>query len=436
MTAASPEASLTSSAALMHIAIGIEGTFAPHCAGDTLSVTGHFAPGQAARDLDLVRDLGLSEVRYPIPWHAIERRRGSYDWQLMDSVLQHAAPNGLTIIADTLHHTSFPAWLDGGFLNPALCDAYPAFVDAFAARYPSVSIYTPFNEPTCTLDFCGARGWWYPYGRDDDHYVQMLRVTARATALAITRLRARNSAALVLHVDTFERHAALDQASAARAAFLNQRRFLFEELLTGRVDGQHPLYGYLRRHGFPAADLRWHRRHPARIDERGGNYYPLSEEQLRDGVTAHAPSTTPVGFAAVVREYAARLDVPLSLTETNIQGTVRDRISWLKYMLEQTEQLAATGVWLRRFAWYPLFDCAGWQVLLRGGACEWPRDPQGIFSCDEQWRRIPTELSHCYAQVARGAPSTDLPAYRFGPQHERSLHGWRSQMLWHWRESE
>jgi len=244
------------------------------------------------------------------------------------------------------------------------------------------------------------------------------------------RFRSVRSDAYILHVDTFERHAALDRESEERTRFLNERRFLFEELLIGRVDELHPLRGYLLRHGFPPDDLAWHLAHPVHIDERGGNYYPLSEEELLHGATYAAPSRNPVGLARLVHEYSARLPYPLSLTETNIQGTARDRISWLKYMLEQAEQLAENGLVLRRFAWYPLFDCAGWNSLLQGK--RWKRDPQGIFHCDGGWERQPTEFSEIYAAITAGMRSTDIPAYAFTERHDHVLGPLKQQMNWTW----
>jgi len=243
-------------------------------------------------------------------------------------------------------------------------------------------------------------------------------------------LRGLNPDVYILHIDTFERHAALDSESAARVSFLNQRRFLFEELISGKLIPEHPLYPYLLENGFPEEHLEWHLMQPVQIDERGGNYYPLSEEALLCGRTHQAPSESPVGFAGVVREYAHRLSYPLSLTETNIQGTVRDRISWLKYMCEQAEALEVARIALRSFSWYPLFDCAGWNCLLQHK--RWRRDPQGIVSCGKNWKREPTELTKVYGNIARGTASRDVPAYLFTPQHEKTLTGFRRQMNWNW----
>lgn len=417
----------------MKISVGIEGTFAPHCGKDTLKITGHFHGNQWRRDLRMVHDLGLEEFRYPIAWHMIERDRRRYDWRHLDKVIPYAAHElGLSIIADPLHHTSFPSWLEGGFANPQFAPSYVRFVTEFARRFPQVRMYTPFNEPSCTLDFSGYRGFWYPYTKGDRSYVRMLRNTARATAEVIHQLRRENPGVFILHVDTFERHAAIDEASLRRAEFLNERRFLFEELIAGRVNPRHSLYSYLTKNGFSRRDLEWHLENPARIDERGGNYYPLNEEELLAGQTHHAPSRHPRGLAGVVPEYAERLPYPLTLTETNIQGTVRDRISWLKYMLEQTEKLAARGINFRCFAWYPLFDCAGWNCLLQHK--RWKRDPQGIVSCGKNWRREPTEFTDVYAKLAGGAKSRNIPAYRFTSKHDRTLAGLYPQMNWNWVE--
>lgn len=416
------------------IGIGIEGTFAPQSGKDTLASTGHYENDQWRQDFALVAELGIRQFRYTIPWHRIEQERGVYDWRLLDQMIPYIYDElGLAIIADPLHHTSYPRWLQQGFLEPAFSRLYTAFVTAFAERYPCVTAYTPFNEPTCTLDFCGFRGFWHPYQTGDRSYVTMLRHTANAAGQVVQWLKQRNPTTQIIHVDTFEDHQALDEQSVARATFFNERRFLFEELLTGLVGPTHPLYAYLLAHGFPQDELAWFQDHPAAIDQRYGNYYPLNEEQLLHGQTHHAPSRNPKGFAGVALDYAQRLPYPLSLGETNIQGTVYDRISWLKYMLEQAEQLRDRhGVILQEFVWYPLFDCAGWRVLLQGE--EWPRDPQGIFLCDEEWQRCGSELSVIYQRLVQGGASADIPAYHFGLEHAQSLGALMQQMVWNWQE--
>src|SRR3954464_9566791 len=219
----------------MKISIGVEGTFAPQCGKDTLEITGHYKGARWQSDLEIIRALGLDDFRYPIPWHRIEQRPRDYCWTALDKVIRHATELGLSIISDPLHHTSYPVWLTNGFANPQFAPSYVRFVRAFAERYPHLTVYTPFNEPGCTLDFCGYRGFWHPYHKGEASYVSMLRNTARATAEVIHMLRGLNPNIHILHVDTYERHAAADNESLARAEFLNERRFLFEDLICGRV---------------------------------------------------------------------------------------------------------------------------------------------------------------------------------------------------------
>src|SRR5215218_3358483 len=73
-------------------------------------------------DLNLVKAQGITCLRYPVPWHRIEVRRGVYDWQWMDEVLAHMSAAGLDPIVDPIHHTSFPEWIRGGFGHPEFPD--------------------------------------------------------------------------------------------------------------------------------------------------------------------------------------------------------------------------------------------------------------------------------------------------------------------------
>ncbi len=416
------------------VGIGIEGTHAPFQNRDTLEVTGHYT--QWWKDFALVKDLGIREFRYPIPWDKIEPKRGRRDWALMDGILHYIYDElGLSIIADTLHHT-LPTRFVGGFLDPRMMDEYPDFVAEFAQRYPFVKKYVPFNEPTATLDFCGYRGWWQPHLTGDKWYVFMLRHAARAAAEAAHRVRQITPDAQIIHVDTAEHHAALDEASEPRAHFLNERRFLFDELLLGKVGEGHSLYSYLRQHDYEPEMLEWHQANPIKIDIRGVNYYKLNEEQLLNGETHNAPSRNPRGFAEVAYDYYERLGLPLRMTETNIQGYVTDRISWLKYMRGQYELLRERlpKGYARGFDWYPLFDCKGWFVLLQEG--DWPWDPQGIYWCSDDNARHASDLSHWYRHLVTGGLAADLPAYAFQPGIQKELAGFLPQMQWDWIATE
>ena len=67
---------------------------------------------------------------------------------------------------------------------------------------------------------------------------------------------------------------------AELANFYNERRWLSWDLLCGRVDERHPLWGYLAATGIDRAELLWFRDNPCPPDIVGVNYYATSERWL------------------------------------------------------------------------------------------------------------------------------------------------------------
>jgi len=119
------------------------------------------------------------------------------------------------------------------------------------------------------------------------------------------------------------------------------------------------------------------------------------------------------------------------LGETNIRGTVTDRLTWLRFMQEQCEMLVREEVDFRGFCWFPSIDSTDWSNLC--ARCTGAVDPQGIWYLDEQRStRFNSELSHYYSLLASGAASArDLPAYRFLPPLDRQLSG-LMRLMSHW----
>jgi len=60
----------------------------------------------------------------------------------------------------------------------------------------------------------------------------------------------------------------------------NMRRFIVMDLITGRVDKNHPLHGWLTDYGVSEIDLEWFRTNPQAPDMMGLDYYPHSDWQL------------------------------------------------------------------------------------------------------------------------------------------------------------
>ncbi len=405
----------------------------PHTYKDVLGTTHHYQFFK--EDLAMVKQLGMKIIRYPIPWHLIESIKGSYDWAWMDQAMKEIQKLELTIIADPLHHTSFPAWISG-FSDSNFEVSYIKFIKSFAKRYPSVHFYTLFNEPTPTILFCAHDKVWHPFGEGPTSYVQMVKNVARTMCLAAQTLKELNSNIKFVHVDTCEHHQALDEESIPFVRFLNERRFLILDLILGKVSSNHSLWWYLFQHGITVEDLAWFKHHALTIDYLGLDYYGHSEHQYhRTG--SYIPSLSPRGFAEVAKDYWNHFGgIPLMLTETNIRGYISDRISWLKFMLEQTEQLLKDGIDIRLFCWFPFLDSTDWDrwVTVPQGNI----DPVGLLWLDKRRLiRHTSELSELYAKLIRERVASEhVPAYFFQPPLDEQIKGFIKKFMgtWNWKQ--
>ncbi len=412
---------------------GFESTHIFGSGKDILGTTRHIEFWQ--QDLSLLLQAGISRLRYSIPWHRIEPRPAEFDWSWIDGPMEFMRHNGMQPIVDPLHHTSFPVWLSDGFLNPEFPGLYERFIDRISDRYGWVTQYTVVNEPLATTLFCSLTGMWYPHLASERNFVAMSLQVARCMCQCIGLLKRKNKEAQIVHVGTCEHHLAIDNLSAPWVSHANERRFLMLDLILGRLDANHPLRSYLKLHGAANDDLAWFLDHQESIDILGLDYYLHSEmewfwceEKQRPDI--HPLCQHPLGFAAVAEQYMDRYQTPAMLTETNLRGTVPERITWLKFMEEQCEKLFLSGRDLRGFCWYPSIDTTDWSNACT--KCTEIVDPQGIWTLDsERVIRHESELSRIYGALARREiTSKDIPAHAFDPELENRLRSYFPLMSW------
>lgn len=375
----------------------------------------------------MLHEAGITELRYPVPWHRIEAQPGHFDWSWMDGPAHLLRNLGMRPIFDPLHHVSFPDWLEDGFAHQDFPELYLAFVRRVAERYPWVDRYTVFNEPLPTVLLCSRMGVWYPNRRSDDDFVHMVRNSGRAICDVSAMLRELNPDVTLIHVDSCEHHRALDQVSQPMAEFCNTRRFLFHDLVCGRIDAAHPLCSYLQAHGFSEADLFWFREHRQPFDVLGLDYYPHQEidwawSDEEQAAVIRFPCSHGLGFAEIGGQYARRYNVPILLAETNVGGTITDRVVWLKIMEKEAQRLAEQTDF-QGFCWFPSIDATDWNSLVT--VAGFVLSPMGLWGLDQDRQtRHPSELSDAYVRLNSGAATwSDLRTYPLQPPLDRDLHG-------------
>lgn len=420
----------------MRFLSGFESTHIFGSGKDVLELTKHTEFFE--RDLRLVKQSGLNLLRYSAPWHSIEKTKGIYDWSWLDKALNYMRLLGIAPILDPLHHTSFPDWLVGGFADAEFVDSYVRFVRALAERYPWIRHYTVVNEPFVTTWFCGKEGVWYPFRKGSKNFVEMILNVGEAISRTSRMLIETIPNVELIHVDASEQHRALDAKSESFAEFMSEMRFLVPDIVLGNINESHALYSYLLKNGATEKRLRWFTENPARIDVIGLDYYSHSELEWSAEGRVY-PNLYPEGFVSVAMDYVNRFNLPIMLTETNIRGYVSDRISWLKFMVEQCETLekilAPRGIAFRGFCWYPFIDSTDWCSLVTRADCN--IDPQGIYWLDcATKRRNSSELSEIFEALAHGQiTSADIPAYYFQGELKKTLRSLTPMMEhWNWRE--
>jgi hypothetical protein len=109
-------------------------------------------------------------------------------------------------------------------------------VRAFAQRYRWVTDYTIINEPLATAVLAGSWGSGIRTGATAAGVVPIILGKARAISRITPMLEEMVPGLRVVHVDTCERHYALDPESQFHTDFGNDLRFVIMDLILGRME--------------------------------------------------------------------------------------------------------------------------------------------------------------------------------------------------------
>ena len=327
---------------------------------DQLEQCGHY--DRWREDFGLAKSLGIDALRYGPAWYRTNPAPGRYDWSSVDDQMAWLRGAGLLVIAD-LCHFGAPDWIDG-FRDPALPIHLAAYAREFARRYPWVRHFTPVNEMFVAANFSSMVGWWNERATGADSFACTLGNVSMAHELAVEAILVERPSAIIVQSESFERFTPADSSPAAleQAQFWNEARFAALDLTLGRAPSP-VMSELLVRSGMTTTDFAFLREKRARGQRWiGVDYYATSEQLVSaDGRKRRSPQR--LGLAALAWEYHARYRLPLFLSETSRAGW--RATGWLSEQWDEAARLAALGVPVRGFTWFPLGDVIDWRHALR-----------------------------------------------------------------------
>jgi len=382
------------------VATGIECS-APLIAGglrrDELLLTDHW--NRVEQDLDLVVELGITHLRYGIPFHVVARDPDALDWTWTDAAMAAIRDRPIEPIVDLLHF-GVPDDI-AGIGDPRLIDRYRAYARTFAERYPWVRWYTPVNEPYITALHSARLGWWNERLTTHDAFVAALANVAACAVIGSRIIRERRPDAIFVQSDACDALRPIEPAAAEIARFREERELLGFDLTYGHLPSPE-MQAWLSENGLTGDQLDWFMEHgTAEGAIVGLDYYPNNERiVLADGT--EEPDTR-AGFAALGRRYHERYRRPIMLAETNSTSDLA--VGWLEETWNETVALAESGVPVAGYCWYSLTDQVDWDTCLR--------EPNGTVNSlglvDLDRARRP--VARLYEELARATATTGVAGY-------------------------
>jgi dTDP-4-dehydrorhamnose reductase len=346
---------------------------------DQLAASGH---DTRIEDLASFAGLGLRRLRYPALWErTAPEAPDRFDWRWLDARIARLQELSIEPILGLLHHGSGPHYTS--LLDPRFPAWFAAYAAAVASRFPWIAHYTPVNEPLTTARFSALYGHWYPHRCDDSSFARALLNQVRATILSMQAIRRVNSAAQLIQTDDLGRTTSTTRLRY-QADFDNERRWLGWDLLCGKVDRQHAMWGYLHNAGIAAAELDWIGEHPCPPDIIGINHYVTSDRHLDDDLSRHsqerpggngrdsyvdvatvrASDVQPAGMAGALEDAWSRYRSPLAITEAHLGCTREEQLRWLHQIWRRAHEARSRGIDVRAVTAWALLGSFDWDSLV------------------------------------------------------------------------
>jgi beta-glucosidase len=348
---------------------GIEDTFVPQALPgmrplEEYELTQHYE--QWREDLDRAKSLGITKLRWGVPWYRVEPQPGVFDWTWVDEVLDYMIYTlHIDPIIDLVHYGT-PLWLEKSFVDEQYVSSVARYARAFARRYGHmVRFYTPINEPTVNCDQSARHGNWPPYLKGETGFVRMLLQVSRGLQETVKAIRAEVPESTMVAVEAMRCFRALDKRAEGEARIGFLKDVACWDLSRGVVDGSHPIYGWLMENGATECALRELRENAVEQDIYGVNYYPWSSTDLtvdEAGQVRHSKGPDDGRYLAeLLRTTYEYVRKPLFITETSAPGDFNRRALWMSETIDAVRTVRGEGVPVIGYTWFPIITMIGWE---------------------------------------------------------------------------
>jgi dTDP-4-dehydrorhamnose reductase len=331
---------------------------------------------------EIIAGLGISRLRFPVLWEKHQPALNQdIDWHWTKQQLDIFRENNVEVIAGLTHHGSGPAFTNLSDENfPALLASYAGEV---AKKFPFIKYYTPVNEPLTTARFSGLYGIWYPHKTDDKSFMLMLLNQLKGVVLSMQEIRKINPDAQLVQTEDLGKIYSTPLLRY-QADFENNRRWLTYDFLCGKVNDQHPMWGYLKWLGIPEEKLNFFMENVCEPDIFGFNYYLTSERYL-DEKTHFYPAHThggngrhnyadveavrvdiedETGLKVLLTEAWDRYQRPLAITEVHLHCHREEQLRWFQYVWNISTELKQKGIDIKAVTAWAVLGSYGWNRLL------------------------------------------------------------------------
>ena len=326
-------------------------------------------------DLKLLQELGVNAYRFSLEWSRIQPREHEWNDEAVahyQEIIDILNENGIEPML-TLHHFTHPLWFIRRYPwhEPSSVGKFMSFAERIVSELRGVRYWITFNEPYVLLLGGYLEGCMPPGLRNPVFAMRALEHICICHGRTYDAIHAHHPGAMVSVSHNMAALAPwwswnpLDRALARIAKYFYNHSLL-DAFMTGQMRIKFPL----KRELVFSVPIQ------GKLDFFGVNYYtrvhirfnPLKRMgvELRHhdidgfGLTDMGWEIHPSGLEKVLR-YAARLNVPLIITENGI-ATRNDqkKIRFMKRHIDVVERCIRDGIDVRGFFWWSLIDNYEW----------------------------------------------------------------------------